>query len=263
MERFSFAILLIFYFFRFSYSQGVYTTGIDVRLVDLRKVSISWRANTNIGDFVIYRNSIPISNVEVVRNSKKIMLSNVKSRRDKGSYVFYPYIDEVEPGSFFYLVLPHKQDIRNEDLHPLLNYTLSPIVVQEEIMTVKDFFIKTNLGSVSLFWSIETNYKPDNLFFTIYRTTNFMTNVEQLNFYLAYAILTNEFSFEDFNIDAQVPYYYTLLIKDFKVLRAGKNQNIEPVIFGSLGTNIPVEKEIRNKTNIKYQEFIGEFKRKK
>lgn len=254
-------ILFLFFVAGKSYGQEIYTTGIEVKQIDIKRISVSWRANTNEGSFVIYRNNVPISNVELVKTSKRIEISKVRGRRDKGSYVFPAYVDEVETGQFFYLVLPLKKDISKDDLLPLLNYTLSPVVILEEFMVINKLSIQTNIGSVFLSWSMASNCQADDLIFKIYRTTNFLTNEIELDNMQVYTVLTNEYYFEDFSIEAKVPYYYTITVGDFRILRAGKNQNIEPVIFGSIDTNIVVDTEIRERTNINYLQFINKFKR--
>ncbi len=260
-------VIFLFLFFFNLYSEDMYTTKLTVTKSD-GKIKIEWNANTNHGIFNIYRNKkMPIYNLSVLSNSLRIVITNHDGVKEKSIYKFLFFLDlKGEEGEFYLAVLPMPTKFSEDDLRPELNYMLNPIIISnkdninEGYTAVNNIFIKTNTGQVMLFWDYNAD-SDQSIKFSVYRTTNLISD-EQLLFQMApYKEVNNELYIEDDDLKYGIPYYYTIIANDFKIIKPDKNQNTIPVIFGFTNINIKIEKEVLSKTNISMEEFQKKFKK--
>lgn len=275
------------------HAESVYTTGLNLKRTG-NKINLEWKANTNKGTFLIYRSQeFPIGNPLTMSNAFKLNTVQLEGVPAKELFLFTSVTDTVsQEGKYYYLVLPEKAKITDDDFSPNLNYNISPVTFKSEEpvaqideegpllieeadgsaaeqpevtgtgdkIMVKSLFIKTNLGVFQVFWDLDSasgaNYK-----FSLYRTTNRIISSHELQKIKPVKELKNEYFYEDTEVKYGVPYFYTIIVNDYKMILSGENQNKNPVFWGNTNAaDIRVERDVYRKVKVNTKSFNKRFK---
>lgn len=283
--------LFLVVFCQVSKAENIYTTSLNLKK-NGNLIVLEWKANTNQMTFLVYRSpSFPIANPSALSNARKIGSVSLTGVPDKDLFKFPPYSDKVtEDGKYYYLVLPDNRKVTMDDFYPNLNYNISPIAYKneepvagiqeneplvieekEEVKPqtpvielkpgyVKNIFIKTNLGVFQVFWDMDSQPGSTNRF-TVYRTVEPVTNVADFARVKPYRTVLDEYFLEDTGVQFGVPYYYTIIANDYKIILPGMNQNAIPVFIGNTNAaDIRVEREVYRKVRVNTRSFNERFK---
>lgn len=275
------------------HADTVYTTGLNLKKSGTN-IILEWKANVSKGVFNIYRSpSFPIGNTLSLSNSLKLLTVQMEGKPFKELYMFSSVTDTVtRDGKYYYLVLPERNNIKDDDFSPNLNYNISPVMYKseeplaqidesgpqiieelEEIeaektvpqakgdrMTVKSIFIKTNLGVFQVFWDLDDLSGSHR--FSLYRTTNRIISTFDLQKVKPVRELVNEYFYEDTEVKYGVPYYYTIIVNDYKMILVGENQNQQPVFWGNTNSaEIRVERDVYRRVKVNSKSFNSRFKK--
>ncbi len=151
--KFSFPFIGIFWAFctLLLYGEDVYTTSIS--LVPTNEgVLLSWMANVEEGEFVLFGAKVPILSAELVKTSEIIFQQKTRGEPQQNLYRYgsflsvlnYPYV----------AILPVKTNYTDEDILPVLNATVVAYVPakKEEVSSqVKEVSTKEETHSPILF----------------------------------------------------------------------------------------------------------------
>ncbi len=278
------------------FSLDVYATGLNVKKSE-RDVLIEWKANTNRFLFRIYRSTNgPVGSPAELDTAVRIAELDIQGTPDKDLFKYPVYRDTISSvGQYYYIVLPAKAGWTGDDFNPNLNYTISPVTVRpaEPVAGIPDpepipageptatgpepapptrilnpdyvqgMTIRTNSGWFHVFWDAGANADPaGTTVYYVYRTTNFISNVNQFSSLRPYRVVTNDYVLEDAGLLTGVPYFYTILVNDYKIILPGVNQNLSPAIRGGTnGQDIRVEREIFRKERVDERSFRERFRK--
>lgn len=267
IKLFVHASIIILFFVCILFSQDIYTTGLTLKKSNWNTISIQWRANVEKGFFEIYRNNkFPISSMVILSNSTNIFSKEISGISDSDLFKFSAIEDsDLLETNYYYAVLYKSTNRSNRDLILNLNYNYSPIVIKKDLKVIsqhgiiKNLFFKTNYCTIFVFWNIDNPTENKNYQFSVYRTTNIITNDNQLKFIKPYKILKGEYYLEDSDIKYGIPYFYTVIVNDNSVIFPGTNQNINGIFIGSTNIKVNVEREIFIEKEMTKKEFESNF----
>ena len=275
-------------------AEAVYTTGLNLKKSGNR-ILLEWKANTAKGIFNVYRTQInPISGPSSLSNAFKVNSFQLEGTPAKDLFLFTSVTDTVSvDGNYYYLVLPDKAGSSLDDYSPNLNYNISPVMYKKDTevaeiddqgpllieeadeaetgkaetpvpagdkVTVKSVFIKTNLGVFQVFWDMDA--AAGDFRFAVYRTTNRVISSFDFQKIKPVTVLTNEYFYEDTGVKYGVPYFYTIIVNDYKMILAGENQNKNPVFWGNTNaSDIKVERDVYRRIKVNTKSFNSRFKK--
>lgn len=233
-------------------------------------VVLEWLADESAGRFRVYRGlGFPVGTPGMLSNAA---LAGVISARGtpEGPLFRYRVFKErlMSEGYYYYAVFEDRTNVMDMPLEAFdagNNFTMNPLVLESSVilspvsLRLDSITVKTNGGTVRLFWSVKGQDNSPYRF-TVYRTTNFIRQPEDLIEMRPYRELTDEFFLEDADIQYGQSLYYTVILNGILSLEAGKNQTVEPVVFGGKEVRIPFVRE-ETLTNISGAEFRARFRK--
>ncbi len=246
-------VFFILIFLNNFYGLEVYVTGINIKKTE-EGIVIEWKAETNLHNFIIYRNfDKPIDRLERLKESE-IISSNTFTGEEKDNYYVFKYVDSlIKNKNIYYIVLPEK-NITKEDFVPNINFNYKPFFVKEDKIKIKNIFAKRNKASIIIFWDVEGEI-GDRISFKLYKKNRpFQENDVYLK---PYAERIEDFYFEDIDVKYGEDYYYLILTeKDIEFIKEN-----EIFLKGEFfpTNNVLIEKELKVREKIKKADFIKNF----
>lgn len=246
-------VFFLLIFLNYFYGLEVYVTGINLKKAE-EGIVIEWMAETNIYNFIIYRNfDRPIDRVERLKESE-IIFSNTLTGVEKDNYYVFKYVDSlIKNKNLYYMVLPEK-NITKEDFIPNINFNYKPFFVKEDKIKIKNIFAKRSRESIIILWDVEGEV-GDKLSFKLYKKNS---PFQENDIYSKpYAERIEDFYFEDIDVKYGEDYYYLILTdKDTEIIK--ENQIFLKGEFFPTN-NILIEKELKVREKIKKSDFIKNF----
>ena len=238
-------------------------TAIEVSDIKDNVVTLKWKSDKQEGAFSIYYNKNNIIRDKfVLKDSELAVRTTLAGKQISDLYEYEYNILLREAGSYYFAVLLDSStaiddiargivDIAIDNVdYPLIseiNTTVQPVAVslpkkkydrfkiQDNFLANTEYLITSlNLQSSEDIFRLKWNVYPKDLtkyIFVIYRSRYPITQFGSPQGLPAYARVTNQFFYEDRNINFETPYYYAVVAENSNQWDAGINVFNQPAVL--------------------------------